>query len=187
LALPKNNTLFYSDEELLQMIKVSSSKEQAYKYIMNTHQERIYWVIRKIVMTHEDTDDVIQNTFIKAFRSIENFEGRSSIYVWLHRIAINEAITYKNKNSKHTRIIPIDQANAESSASSYDTEDSELIIQKLEKAIEVLPEKQKAVFLMRYYEEMPYEQMSQKLSTSVGALKASYHHAIKKIEEMITR
>ena len=178
----------YTDEQLLQMVKSVSTKEAAFKYIMNSNQERIYWVIRKIVLTHEDTDDVLQNTFIKAFRSIENFEGRSTIYVWLHRIAINEAISHKNKNSKQTKIIPIDQSHAESSSSSgYDAEESDLLIKKLEAAIEVLPEKQKAVFLLRYYEEMPYEQISEKLSTSVGALKASYHHAVKKIEELITR
>jgi len=184
LGIQKNILSVYSDEQLAAMVKVSSSREAAFRYIMTAHQERLYWVIRKIVLTHEDTDDVLQNTFIKAFRSIDGFEGRSSIYVWLHRIAINEAISHKNKNTKLGRIIPIDQSIEHST--SYATEDSDTIIKKIENAIDKLPEKQKAVFLLRYYEEMPYEQMSEKLNTSIGALKASYHHAVKKIEEWIT-
>ena len=175
----------YSDEQLLSMAKSPSTRELAFKTIMTSHQERLYWVIRKIVSTHEDTDDVLQNTFIKAFRSMDGFEGRSTIYVWLHRIAINEAITHKNRNSRQGRIIPIDQSAEQSST--YSTEDGDAIIRKVEKAIDHLPEKQKAVFLLRYYEEMPYEQMAEKLNTSVGALKASYHHAVKKIEEWITQ
>lgn len=184
MGVQKNILSDYSDEQLVAMAKDASSREAAFRYIMTTHQERLYWVIRKIVLTHEDTDDVLQNTFIKAFRSIDGFEGRSTLYVWLHRIAINEAITHKTKNTRYGRVIPIDQSIEHSS--SYSSEDSDTIIRKMEKAIDKLPEKQKAVFLLRYYEEMPYEQMSEKLNTSIGGLKASYHHAVKKIEEWIT-
>lgn len=173
-----------SDEVILSMIKEKDTKELGCRYFMRKHQERIYWVIRKIVMTHEDTDDVIQNTFLKAFRALDNFEGRSALYTWLHRIAVNEALAYRKSQLTSGRIIPIDQ-NTKIDAAELDQMSADTIRRKLDAAIEALPEKQKEVFLLRYFEEMSYQEMSDKLATSVGALKASYHFAVKKIESYL--
>ncbi|HOY13522.1 MAG TPA: RNA polymerase sigma factor [Saprospiraceae bacterium] len=173
-----------SDEVILSMIKDKHTKEMGCRYFMRQHQERIYWVIRKIVMTHEDTDDVIQNTFLKAFRALENFEGRSSLYTWLHRIAVNEALAYRKSQLSGGRIIPIDQ-HTKIEAGEFDQMSADTIRRKLDAAIELLPEKQKEVFSLRYFEEMSYQEMSEKLLTSIGALKASYHFAVKKIESFL--
>jgi RNA polymerase sigma factor (sigma-70 family) len=174
----------YSDEEIIMMINDPTTRESGFRYFMTVYQEKIYWAIRKIVITHENTDDVIQNTFVKAYRNIEKFEMRSSLYSWLYRIAINEAITFKTKASNNGRIIPIDGYDGYVSVS-LDT--PEAILQKLDRAIDTLPDRQKIVFMMRYFEEISYEEMSNKLKTSVGALKASYHHAVKKIEDLVTK
>ena len=174
----------YTDEEILFMINDSGKRELGYRVLMRMYQERIYWVIRKIVGSHEDTDDVIQNTFLKAFKALGGFEGRSAIYTWLHRIAVNEALAFRKSKMSEAIIVSLDVSNTKE-VGSHDDINADLIRNKLDHAIESLPEKQKEVFMLRYFEEMSYQDMADKLTTSVGALKASYHFAVKKIESVL--
>jgi RNA polymerase sigma-70 factor, ECF subfamily len=174
----------YSDQEILQKISQPESLDRGFRLLMTAHQEKIYWAIRRMVNSHDDTDDIIQNTFIKAFRSIHLFEGRSSIYTWLYKIAMNETYTFKKaRTAKATSNIE-DQAYW-LEAKDSDEFDGDGAVKKLEVAINQLPDKQKQVFNLRYYDEMSYSEMSTLLSTSEGALKASYHHALKKIESSL--
>ncbi len=153
---------------------------------MEAYNEKLYWTIRRIVVDHEDANDVLQNTLVKIFKNIHRFKGNSSLYTWLYRIVTNESLTFLKKR-KRRAVNSIDDE--ESHLAHQLTADpffdgDELQIQ-LQKILEGLPEKQRVVFNMRYYEEMPYKQMAEILDTSVGALKASYHHAAKKIETQL--
>ncbi|PCI35639.1 MAG: RNA polymerase subunit sigma-70 [Flavobacteriaceae bacterium] len=153
---------------------------------MTLYKERLYWHIRKIVISHDDTDDVLQNTFIKVFKSIHKFKGDSKLYSWMYRIATNESITLLNKKAKE-RHIEISELHTELGQSLqsdvyFSGDEIQLLLQK---AILTLPQKQQLVFNMKYYDELKYKEISEILDTSVGALKASYFHAVKKIEEII--
>lgn len=173
-----------SDEEILTLIKNPVTMEQGFRSLMKKYQEKLYYVVRRIAENHDDTDDVLQNTFIKAYRAIGNFEERSSLYTWLYRIATNEAITFiKSKRIKQTESLENHTYKLEEK--SGDDFDSEVALKKLALALEGLPDRQRQVFNMRYYDELSYDQISELLETSVGALKASYHHAVKKIEAYI--
>lgn len=152
--------------------------EAGFRLLMSTYQEKLYAHIRRMVLSHDDTDDVLQNTFIKSYRALNNFQEKSSLYTWLYRIATNEALTFLESKKRNT-VVSMDNVQVRAS---HDIPSDEQILEKLRLALDTLPAKQKLVFNMRYYDEMPYEQMSQILDTSVGALKASYHHALKKIE-----
>lgn len=174
----------FTDEEILAQFKDPASKEKAFRNLLKAYQERLYYHVRRYVFNHDDANDILQNTFIKVWNGIDNFRGESALYTWLYRIAGNEAITYINKAKKHAAV-DIEQTSL-SYRGGTDNMEAEEMTQKLQKAVDALPEKQKQVFIMRYYDEMPYEQISQIVDTSVGALKASYHHAVKKIEEMLT-
>jgi RNA polymerase sigma-70 factor (ECF subfamily) len=156
----------------------------AFQKLLRDFQKPLYNHIRSIVLNHDDTDDVLQNTFVKVFQHLKNFKGDSKLFSWMYRIATNEAITFINNRAKRngttseamqTKIVENLQSDVY-----FDGNDIQL---KLQKAIALLPEKQQLVFKMKYYEEIKYENMSEILGTSVGALKASYHHAVKKIEE----
>ena len=162
------------------------TKEQAFRVLITEYKERLYWHIRKIVISHDDTDDVLQNTFIKIFRSIDNFKQESKLYSWMYRIATNEAITFINKRAKERNIdITELQQQLVSNLESDDWFSGDEIQLILQKAIATLPQKQQLVFNMKYFDNMKYKDISDALETSVGALKASYHHAVKKIEEYI--
>ena len=139
--------------------------------------------MRRYVHNHEDANDILQNTCIKVWNAIDNFRGESGLYTWLYRVAGNEAITFLNKNKKRNEV-DIEQTTA-NYRSAADTIDGDEMTLKLERAIAKLPDKQKQVFIMRYYDELPYEKIAEISETSVGALKASYHHAVKKIEEIL--
>jgi RNA polymerase sigma factor (sigma-70 family) len=173
----------YSDQDIIVHIKNPATAEKGCSMLMSTYQERLYYAIRRIINTHDDADDVLQNTFIKAYQNFASFEGRSSLYTWLYKIATNEAITF-TQVAYNRRKVAIDTANVIERG----TEEVEAleINTKLEKAIETLPEKQKQVFNLRYYDEMSYQDMSDLLQTSIGALKASYHIAAKKVEASLT-
>ena len=177
-----------TDEIILALLQTNLDAERGFRLLMEQHQEKLYWHVRRMVVAHEDTNDVIQNTFIKVYRSISTFKGESKLYTWLFRIATNEAITFLNQKKKKmtTSIDDTEQSMAQQlQADSYfDSDDLEL---RLQCAIGLLPEKQRIVFNLRYYEEMSYDEMSGVLDTSVGALKASYHHAAKKIESYFTQ
>lgn len=174
------------DRNLIAELKQENTRNLACHRLVKLYQERLYWHIRKILLNHEDTDDVLQNTFVKVWKSIGNFREESSLYTWLYRIATNEAITFLN-SKKRRSLLPLNDASdylMENLTSDPYFEGDKLQM-KLQQAILQLPDKQRIVFNMKYFDEMKYEDMSKILDTSVGALKASYHHAAKKIEEFI--
>lgn len=177
-----------ADEQLLNLMREPTTHEKGFRLLMQQYQEPLYRHIRRLVYDHDDADDVLQNTFIKVFRSIDRFEGKSKLFTWLYRIATNEAITFlSQRNRKNTD--SIDNADTAHLANNLKADvffDGDDIEKKLQQALSTLPDKQRAVFNLRYYDEMPYEEMSAVLDTSVGALKASYHHAAKKIEAFLT-
>lgn len=174
-----------SDEQILILLQRPNSREQGFRLLMAVYQERLYWHIRKMVGTHSDADDVLQNCLIKVFRNIHRFEGKSRLYTWLYRIATNEALTFLKKAQRRATG-PIDQENGVLQLKAEAPVDGDKLLQKLEAAVAQLPDKQRQVFRLRYYEEMSYREMSVKLRTSQGALKASYHHAVKKVEAALT-
>lgn len=171
---------------LVKDLQTPSLKEISFRKLMRTYKERLYWHIRKIVITHEDTDDVLQNTFIKVFKNIDRFNAQSKLYTWLYRIATNEAISFIQKKAKEKNVDLNEYHTSVASTLLHDVLfDGDEIALLLQKAIATLPEKQKLVFTMKYFDEMKYEEISNILETSVGALKASYFHAVKKIENYI--
>ena len=158
----------------------------AFQKLLRTYQKPLYNHIRNIVLNHDDTDDVLQNTFIKVFQHLKNFKGDSKLFSWMYRIATNEAITFiNNKAKRNGTTSEAMQTKIVENLQSDVYFDGNEIQAKLQKAIVQLPEKQQLVFKMKYFEEIKYENMSEILGTSVGALKASYHHAVKKIEEFM--
>ena len=172
-----------TDEQILSLLEKEASYEQGFKVLMSAYQERLYWHVRRMLDNHEDANDVIQNVFIKVFRNIKKFKGDSKLYTWLYRIATNESITFLNKRNKKATNSLDDELSTVAHQLTADTYfDPDEAQRHLKSAIAILPEKQKAVFNLRYYEEMPYNEMAKVLDTTVGALKASYHHALKKVE-----
>ncbi|WOC39870.1 RNA polymerase sigma factor [Polaribacter sp. HL-MS24] len=171
---------------LVQQLKNTKSKELAFRELIAQYKERLYWHIRKIVISHDDADDVLQNTFIKIFKNIDTFKADSKLFSWMYRIATNESITFINKRAKD-RNVDISEIHSEmvsnlQSDVYFSGDEIQLILQK---AIATLPSKQQLVFNMKYFDELKYTQISEILETSVGALKASYFHAVKKIETYI--
>jgi len=174
------------DKELLLQFANEATKEAAFTRIIKKYQEKLYWHIRRMVVEHEDANDVLQNMFIKVWKSLENFREDSQLYTWLYRIATNESLTFLQQQKKRSAISLSDEESPLSNRIKADEHfDANKLEWKLQLAIQKLPEKQRTVFNLRYYDEMPYEEMSRVLETSEGALKASYHHAVKKIEEYI--
>lgn len=177
----KNEIQFIAD------LQNPKTQNEAFKKLLHEHKERLYWHIRNIVKTHDDADDVLQNTFIKVYKNINSFKGDSKLYSWLYRIATNESLTHLNKIAKQQQI-SIDEINIQLADNLYASNyfDGDEIQEKLQKALAILPQKQQLVFNMKYFEAMKYESISEVLGTSVGALKASYHLAVKKIEKYLT-
>lgn len=172
-----------SDETLLALLQQPQGLEKGFRLLMTKYQERLYWHIRRMVVEHEDANDVVQNCFIKVYRSITKFEGKSKLYTWLYRIATNEAITFLNrKNRKATSSIDDEELSLANNLKADVYFDGDQAQIRLQEALHQLPEKQRAVFNLRYFDEMSYKEMAEVMDTSVGALKASYHHAVKKIE-----
>jgi RNA polymerase sigma factor (sigma-70 family) len=167
-------------------LKNGKTKEKAFRILISKYKERLYWHIRKIVISHDDADDVLQNTFIKIFKNIDKFNEQSKLYSWMYRIATNESITFINKRAKERNLDISDYheqlASTLESDVHFSGDEIQLILQK---AIATLPQKQQLVFNMKYFDEIKYNEMSEILETSVGALKASYFHAVKKIENYI--
>ncbi len=161
--------------------------EKAFKFLIKSFQERLYYHIRKIVLTHENADDVLQNTFVKIWYGLPNFNKQSSLYTWVYRIATNEALSYLRKHKKHfsNNIENGEQNDVVNTLRSDDFFEGNEIELKLQEALSLLPEKQKLVFNMKYFEHMKYDEISEILGTSIGALKASYHIAVKKIKEFL--
>ncbi len=176
-----------SDKELLDQFRNEETRNYAFNLLVRQYQKRLYWHIRKILIDHDDTDDVLQNVFIKVWRNLESFKAESQLYTWLYRIATNESITFLNQKKKRSGI-PIDDV-AQFLTNNLESDNyfnGDEIQTKLQKAILTLPDKQRIVFNMKYFDDMKYDEMSTILETSVGALKASYHHAVKKIENYLT-
>jgi RNA polymerase sigma factor (sigma-70 family) len=174
------------DTELLIQFRDPNTKEKAFTAIIKKYQEKLYWHIRRMVVEHEDTNDVLQNVFIRVWNGLENFREDSQLYTWLYRIATNECLSFLDQQKKKASLSLSDMESGLSNKVVADKHfDPNKLEWKLQLAIQQLPEKQRIVFGLRYYDEMPYEEMSRVLDTSEGALKASYHHAVKKIEDYI--
>lgn len=174
------------DKELLHQFKQPETKEKAFTTIIKKYQEKLYWHVRRMVVEHEDANDVLQNVFIKVWNGLGNFREDSQLYTWLYRIATNESLTFLDQQKRKSAVSFEDvEAGLSNKIKAEEGFDAQRLEWKLQLAIQQLPEKQRAVFTLRYYDEMPYEEMSRVLDTSEGALKASYHHAVKKIEEFI--
>lgn len=175
------------DKHLLAQFRYEGTRNIAFNAILSKYQKRLYWHIRKMVIDHDDTDEILQNTFIKAWKNLEGFREDAQLYTWLYRIATNECLTFlKKKQNNNTISINDVEYGLHEKIDSEQNYTGEEIQRKLQKAILTLPEKQRLVFNMKYFDAMKYEEMSVVLDTSVGALKASYHHAVKKIERFIT-
>ena len=174
------------DKELLLQFHTAATKERAFTAIIKKYQEKLYWHVRRLVVDHDDANDVLQNVFIKVWNGLENFREDSQLYTWLYRIATNEGLTFLEQQKKRSTVSLSDVESGLSNKIRSDTGfDANKLEWRLQIAIQQLPEKQRVVFILRYYDEMPYQEMSRILDTSEGALKASYHHAARKIEEFI--
>lgn len=174
------------DTELLLQFRDPDTKEKAFTAIIKKYQEKLYWHIRRMVVEHEDANDVLQNVFIRVWNGLENFREDSQLYTWLYRIATNECLSYLEQQKRKSSLSLDEMESGLSNKVIADKYfDPNKLEWKLQLAIQQLPEKQRIVFTLRYYDEMPYEEMSRVLDTSEGALKASYHHAVKKIEDYI--
>ena len=184
----KNAFIFCSmnEENLIQKLKDPSHKRMAFHELVVTYQEKLYWHVRKIVIDHDDADDIMQNVFIKVWNRIDSFRGDSSLFTWLYRIATNESLTFlaQKKKRKGFWSLSEDEYLVEK-LHADDYFDGEQAQKMLMEAVVRLPEKQRLVFNMKYFDEMKYEEISEILNVTTGALKASYHHAVKKIEEFI--
>jgi RNA polymerase sigma-70 factor (ECF subfamily) len=177
------------DADLLAAFADKRSKNKAFECILDKYQKRLYWHVRRILIDHDDADDAVQNTFIKVWEQLDSYRGDSKLYTWLYRVATNEALQLLKKKKVDRNVSMDDEQNsflteALESGQYFDGNKLEL---KLQSAILTLPEKQRIVFNLKYYENMKYEEMSQVLDTSVGALKASYFHAVKKIEHFFEK
>ncbi|WP_338407863.1 sigma-70 family RNA polymerase sigma factor [uncultured Flavobacterium sp.] len=175
------------ETEFIQELLNPKTQNKAFERLLKEYQKPLYNHIRNIVLNHDDTDDVLQNTFLKVFQYLKNFKGESKIFSWMYRIATNEALTFLKQKAKKNGISSETLQNKTIDNLKADTFfDGDEIQIKLQKAIILLPEKQQLVFKMKYFEELKYEEISKILGTSVGALKASYHHAVKKIEAFVS-
>lgn len=173
------------DAELLNLFKEPASREKAFTELVKKYQERLYWHIRRLVVVHDDADDVLQNTLLKVWHGLDQFKGQSQLFTWMYRIATNEALSFLEQRKRKSTEAIDDSEELSNQIRASEGFNANQLEWKLQLAIQHLPEKQRVVFNLRYYDEMPYEAMSQLLETSEGALKASYHHAAKKIEDFI--
>jgi RNA polymerase sigma-70 factor (ECF subfamily) len=174
------------DKELLFQFHQTATKEKAFTAIIKKYQEKLYWHARRLVVDHDDANDVLQNVFIKVWKGLENFREDSQLYTWLYRIATNESLSFLEQQKKRGTIsLDEEEAGMSNKVRADSNFDANKLEWRLQVAIQQLPEKQRVVFNLRYYDEMPYQEMSRILETSEGALKASYYHAARKIEEFI--
>ncbi|MGL4411438.1 MAG: RNA polymerase sigma factor [Bacteroidales bacterium] len=177
-----------NEDIIIQDLRTDKYRRAAFEKVVSMYSEKLYWQIRKMVLNHDDANDILQNTFLKAWANLDNFRGDAKLSTWLYRIAINESITFLNSLSKKNGIEVDDPEGLLMDRLESDNFfDGDSVAFKLQKAILTLPEKQRLVFNMRYFDELKYDEISEILGTSVGALKASYHHAAKKIEEYMLR
>ncbi|GHU81835.1 DNA-directed RNA polymerase sigma-70 factor [Bacteroidia bacterium] len=178
----------YTEEELVERLRDNTTLRSAFTQVVSMYSEKLYWQIRKMVLSHDDANDLLQNTFMKAWMNIEYFRGDAKLSTWLYKIAINECITFLNRQ-RATQNVSMDDTDVYllerlKGDEYFDGDEAQM---KLQQAIVQLPEKQRLVFNLKYFEDMKYENMSDILGTSIGALKASYHHAVKKVEDFLTK
>ncbi|BDB54994.1 DNA-directed RNA polymerase sigma-70 factor [Flavobacterium ammoniigenes] len=175
------------EKEFIQELLDPKTQNEAFQKLLHTYQRPLYHHIRNIVLNHDDTDDVLQNTFIKIFQNLKNFKGESKLFSWMYRIATNESLTFIKQKARKLKVSTeeLNTKSIDNLVSDVYFEGDEIQL-KLQKAIALLPTKQQLVFKMKYFEELKYEEIAAILNTSVGALKASYHHAVKKIEAYVT-
>ena len=178
----------YNEQETIALLKIPERQHEAFKRIVEAYSEQLYWQIRRMVLSHDDANDILQNTFVKAWSNIDYFRGDAKISTWLYRIALNECLTFMNKRSLHSHL-SIDEADTDmlSKLESDSYFDGDELQTHFLKAVHKLPEKQQIIFNLKYFKEMKYEEISEIMSTSIGALKASYHHAVKKIEAYLEK
>jgi RNA polymerase sigma factor (sigma-70 family) len=174
------------DRDLLEKIRNQETRNYGFNLLVREYQQRVYWHVRKMVIDHDDADDLTQEVFIKIHKAIDSFREDSQLFTWVYRIATNECLTFLNKKRRRF-FLPIEDVGKElssklDSSSHVSGEDVQI---KLQKALLTLPDKQRLVFNMKYFDDLPYEAISEITKTSVGALKASYHHAVKKIENFL--
>ncbi len=174
------------DAEILSKFQDVKTRNEAFNLLLKKYQQKIYWHVRRMVIDHDDADDLVQDVFIKVWKNLEGFRCDAQLYTWMYRIATNECITFLNKKKQKNNIsldeISYELADTLASSSYFDGDKAQM---KLQQALLTLPDKQKLVFNMKYYDDMKYEEMSEVLGTSVGALKASFHLAVKKIESFL--
>ncbi|WP_010182504.1 RNA polymerase sigma factor [Aquimarina agarilytica] len=174
------------DQSLITLLKDKKQKNIAFKMLLDTYQKRLYWHIRKLVLIHEDANDVLQNTYLKIYKNIDSFKGNSSIHTWMYRIAYNESIDFLKAKQKRLKLSSEEINTKILEALKEDVYfEGDQIQFKLQEALLKLPEKQKQVFVMKYYDDLKFKEISEIIGTSEGALKASYHHAVKKIERFL--
>ena len=176
----------YNEQEVLKLLQDESTQRKGFEMIVAQYSEQLYWQIRRMVLSHDDANDLLQNAFVNAWMNIDYFRAEAKLSTWLYRIALNECITFLNKQ-RAANTVSIDDPEAVlvqklESDPYFSGDDAQLLLQK---ALLALPEKQRMVFNLKYFQEMKYEEMSEIFGTSVGALKASYHHAVKKIEKFL--
>lgn len=177
------------EKELVRQLQDDKTAAQAFDTLIRTYGEQMYWQIRRMVVSHDDANDLLQNAFIKVWQNLPNFRGDAKLSTWLFKIAVNESINFLNKEKVRTQTIGTTEEGDETRLNNIEADpyfDGDTLKAQLQRAIATLPEKQRVVFNMRYFDEMKYEDISEILGTSVGALKASYHHAVKKITEYIS-
>lgn len=177
----------FDEQDIIRRLRDSRQRSQAFTLLVNQYKEQLYWQIRRMVLSHDDADDILQNTFLKAWTGLDSFRGEARLSTWLFRIASNETLNFLNRRRAMTSI---DDENAAAVAAQLQSDpyfDGDETEAQLQAAIATLPDKQRQVFNLKYYEEMKYEEMSELLGTSIGALKASYHHAVKKVSDFFHR
>lgn len=176
----------YNEKEVITLLQDKERQKEGFSRIVNQYSEQLYWQIRRMVLSHDDANDILQNTFVKAWINIDYFRGEAKLSTWLYRIALNECLTFLNRQ-RAQNTVSMDDPDAETinklESDPYFSGDKAQCL--LQRALLTLPEKQRMVFNLKYYQEMKYEEMSEIFGTSVGALKASYHHAVKKIENFL--
>lgn len=186
-TLTKSTRLQQDEKEILRLIRDENSRKTGFNKLVTRYQEDVYWLIRRMVVNHDDADDLTQETFLKIWKNLSQFRGDSSLFTWIYRIATNEALIFLRKK-KLNRLFSLDLARNNLSLSVQNTAfyHGDEIQTRFQNAVMSLPDKQRLVFNMKYYDEITFEEMSEITGTSAGALKASYHHAVKKIQKIMT-
>lgn len=177
----------YNEREVLALLQKESTQKQGFEMIVTRYSEQLYWQIRRMVLSHEDANDLLQNTFIKAWMNLNYFRAEAKLSTWLYRIALNECLSFLNKQRAAVTVsLDAPEADALQRLESDPYFSGDKAQMALQKALLALPEKQRMIFNLKYYQEMKYKEMSEIFGTSVGSLKASYHHAVKKIERFLS-